>query len=296
VQPQPRSEPKIEAGAIRSQLEKVLASEIMAGSEQLKRLLRTTVDRALGGDTDGLKEYSLGVEAFDRPTAYDPKLDPIVRVQARRLRAKLDEYYSSAGATDDIRIEMPKGGYAPVFTRREAAPVAPARESRLRLGLALLGFVAMITAAVWWLTRPVPAEPFSVAVLPIMNYTGEPSKQYLADRTTEVLVTELARDKRLRVASRTTTMRYQNTRLSAPEIARELNVRCLVEGGLGVEGDRAFLKLRAVDAIGDRKIWADNFDTAVDDMMATQALAAKSLASAIARSQIKDASAGRLNR
>lgn len=290
MQPQARNEPKIDSGAIRTQLDKILASDMLAGSEQLKRLLRTTVERTLGGGTDGFKEYSLGVEAFDRPTSYDPKLDPIVRVQARRLRAKLDEYYSSAGATDDILIELPKGGYVPIFTRRESASVAPAGESRLRLGLALLFVLTLLGVTVRWLTQPVPPEPLSIAVLPIMNYTGEPSKQYLADRTTEVLVTELARDKRLRVASRTTTMRYRDSRLSAPEIARELNVRCLVEGGLGVEGDRAFLKLRAVDAVGDRKIWADNFDTAVDDMMAAQTLAAKSLASAVAQFQIKDAS------
>ncbi|HMF78542.1 MAG TPA: tetratricopeptide repeat protein [Bryobacteraceae bacterium] len=73
------------------------------------------MDQTLRGSADDLKEYVIGVEVFDRTTNYDPRLDPIVRVEARRLRLKLRQYYDQDGASDYIRIEIPDRGYAPAF-------------------------------------------------------------------------------------------------------------------------------------------------------------------------------------
>ena len=109
-------------------MDKLLNSQALAGSDQLKRLLRVSVERTLDGQTDSTKEYTLGVEAFGRPDSYDPKIDPIVRVQARRLRTKLQEYYDREGATDPIMIDIPKGGYIPAFQTRAVS-------RRRRLGL-----------------------------------------------------------------------------------------------------------------------------------------------------------------
>src|SRR6516225_11905869 len=100
---------------VRIQLDRILASRALAGSDQLKRLLRLTVDRTISNQSDLLKEYNLGLEVFQRPPDYDPKVDPIVRVQARRLRAKLDEYYAGEGYSDSLVIRLPKGGYMPAF-------------------------------------------------------------------------------------------------------------------------------------------------------------------------------------
>src|SRR5262245_58614081 len=105
---------------VRAQLERILSSQALAGSDQLKRLLRLTVERAVSGQADLLKEYNLGLEVFQRPPDYDPKIDPIVRVQARRLRAKLDEYYAGEGSSDSLVIRIPKGAYVPVFDLRPA--------------------------------------------------------------------------------------------------------------------------------------------------------------------------------
>src|SRR6187401_3183076 len=119
---------------VRLQLERILGSQALAGSDQLKRLLRVVVERTLSGHPELLKEYNLGLEVFQRPPDYDPKVDPIVRVQARRLRSKLDEYYASEGATDPLQVQIPKGAYVPAFGPRESVPAQtvelPARQSR----------------------------------------------------------------------------------------------------------------------------------------------------------------------
>src|ERR1051326_273265 len=77
---------------IRAQLGKILASDPFVRSVRMQRFLRFSVEHALSGSTEAAKEYLIGVEFFDRPADYDPRLDPIVRVEARRLRAKLKSY------------------------------------------------------------------------------------------------------------------------------------------------------------------------------------------------------------
>src|SRR6267154_867255 len=109
---------------VRTQLERILASQTLAGSDQLKRLLRLTVERKINHQSELLKEYNLGLEVFQRPPDYDPKVDPIVRVQARRLRAKLDEYYAGKGASDPLVICIPRGAYIPKFSHRSPAVTA----------------------------------------------------------------------------------------------------------------------------------------------------------------------------
>src|SRR5882724_5262205 len=114
---------------IRLELERILCSHALGGSDQLKRLLRLVVERTLTGQPELLKEYNLGLEVFQRPPDYDPKVDPIVRVQAGRLRSKLIEYYASEGAHDSLVIQIPKGAYVPAFSKR-ASSAPPARNTR----------------------------------------------------------------------------------------------------------------------------------------------------------------------
>jgi hypothetical protein len=78
------------------------------------------VEETLAGRGELIKEYMIGVEAFQRGDNFDPRLDPIVRTQARKLRARLEKYYAGDGAADSIRIEFHKGSYTPAFSWREA--------------------------------------------------------------------------------------------------------------------------------------------------------------------------------
>src|SRR5215471_1784672 len=111
-----------EAPVVRRQLEQILASNLFTRSEQLSRLLRYLVERHLEGRDDELKESVIGVEVFGRDPEYNPKLDPIVRTEARRLRARLTEYYEGEGRAHMARIELPKGGYVPKVCIAENQP------------------------------------------------------------------------------------------------------------------------------------------------------------------------------
>lgn len=109
------------------QLNAILASETFKNSSRLSRFLRYVVEQTLRGQT-ALKERNLGVDVFDRDQDYDPRADPVVRVEARQLRFKLAEYYARAGVADEILISLPKGGYAARFERRMPVPVEPAHD------------------------------------------------------------------------------------------------------------------------------------------------------------------------
>src|SRR5262249_12247418 len=100
---------------IRAQLEKMLADRVFSGADRLSRMLRHLVEAALDGSADDLKEYSVGIDVFDRDSSFDPRNDSVVRVHGSRLRSKLAEYYGSTGVDDRVIIELPKGGYVPVF-------------------------------------------------------------------------------------------------------------------------------------------------------------------------------------
>jgi Tol biopolymer transport system component len=100
----------------------VVASPAFRGADRLVRFLNFVIEETLDGRGDRLKESVIGVEVFDRSAGYDPKIDPIVRVQARRLRTKLEAHYASSPPPSDLRILLPKGGYTPEFFRAELIP------------------------------------------------------------------------------------------------------------------------------------------------------------------------------
>ena len=98
------------------QLEKVLRSRTLQNSESLKAFLRFVVEKTIEDDEVQLKEYVIATEVFGRHSDYDSRIDSVVRVQAGRLRTKLQEYYATEGKSDRIVIDLPKGHYHPVFT------------------------------------------------------------------------------------------------------------------------------------------------------------------------------------
>jgi serine/threonine-protein kinase len=107
--------------AVREQLERMLASKTFAGSQRSSALLRFVVEETLQGRTAYLKEYALGAEALGRGAGFDPRADPIARVEASRLRSRLELYYATEGARDPVAVTLPKGGYAPTFAQRSLA-------------------------------------------------------------------------------------------------------------------------------------------------------------------------------
>ena len=98
------------------QLERLLQSRTLQHSESLKAFLRFVVEKTVAEQEIQLKEYTIATEVFGRNSDYDPRIDSVVRVQAGRLRTKLQEYYATEGKSDQIVIDLPKGHYHPVFT------------------------------------------------------------------------------------------------------------------------------------------------------------------------------------
>jgi hypothetical protein len=97
------------------QMQRIVHSAAFRNAHTLQQLLQFLVAQAYGPEAETLKEYTIGVGAFSRPEDFDPKIDPIVRVQIHRLRQKLKEYYSAEGRHDPILIDIPKGNYLPTF-------------------------------------------------------------------------------------------------------------------------------------------------------------------------------------
>src|SRR5579872_728789 len=108
----------ISVDSVRRQLTRIEAHPLFVRSARIRRFLKFTIECHLAGRAHELKEYVLGIEVFDRPATHDPRIDPIVRVEARRLRAKLRAFYQSEGVADDLIIEYPPGSYVPQFRFR----------------------------------------------------------------------------------------------------------------------------------------------------------------------------------
>ena len=106
---------------IRGALERVVASSELGKSPQLVSFLRFVVDAALSGHSRQIKAYTIATDGFGRDARFDPQADPIVRVEAARLRRALEHYYTNGGSNDPVLIELPRGSYVPVF-RPNIAP------------------------------------------------------------------------------------------------------------------------------------------------------------------------------
>ncbi len=140
-------------------LEKVLTSAEFSRAKRMARFLRFVVEESLAGRGDELKERQIGIEVFDRPAHWDPKVDNIVRSEARRLRTKLEVYYDTAGKKDELRISIPKGGYAVEFSEisqpREGltedahAPSAAVEVRRSRLSWKAIAGLASVAVIVF---------------------------------------------------------------------------------------------------------------------------------------------------
>lgn len=176
---------------VRTQVDRILASNTFRAAEVLRRLLRFLADKTFSGEADYLKEYSIGLDALGKPPTYDPSKDAIVRLQASRLRQKLDEYYRSEGRDDSLVIELPRGRFkiswrlkvsdAPADTGTPKIPAAitvpentaPPNSDSVRrwrnTAILMAGVSALLACVAWWALYRVRDNRVPVAVI------GEPA-------------------------------------------------------------------------------------------------------------------------
>ncbi len=153
---------------IRAQCDRILASKVFALSKRQSAFLDYVISAALEGRADKLKEFTLGIDVFEKDESFDPGVDSIVRVEASRLRAKLREYYAGEGLDDSVQIEIPKGHYVPAF-RISDVPKAErtlAKGRHLWIGIAIATFIVVLVYSIQQL-RPresnltAETQPFS---------------------------------------------------------------------------------------------------------------------------------------
>jgi len=216
-------------GLVRSELEKLLGSETFAQSGSLKRFLRHVVEAKLEGREGELKEQVLGADVFERGDRYDPRIDPIVRVQATRLRSKLRDYYLAEGAQAELVIGLPKGSYVPSFSRSLSGDAKTPRSWRKPLLAAGVAAAFALLAALVASRLGTDAdglatssEPRSLAVLPFTDMSPGGDHQYFGDGLAEEITTALASVEGLEVVPRTSAFRFKGERVDLKTIAARL--------------------------------------------------------------------------
>ena len=233
------------AERVRAHLERVLASGLFSRSDRLIRFLRFSVEQALCGHADCLKEQTIGVEVFDRKADYDPRIDPIVRVEARRLRSKLKAYYNSHGRGDELLIDLPKGAYVPLFRIRTAP-----KPSKNSLG-------------------PQSTEK-SIAVLPFANLTPEPDDDYVSDGLTEELIHLLTRIPHFRVVAWETSSQLRGREQDLAGIRQQLKIGSILRGSVRRANGRIRITAQLIDAESGAYLWSESYDRQLQDVFAIQ--------------------------
>lgn len=297
-----------EPAAIERQLEAIVASAEFVSAPKIRALLRYLVEATLAGDQDRLKGYAIGVDVFERGEDFDPGADPIVRVQAGRLRKLLEAYYHTAGRNDPIRLEIPKGAYTVEFTDGAVTAEADLGEDEVDLGTDVpragslpaavhhhlqgpLGLPAAAAATALLLAfvvirsqpdrlapaapAPVATEPttqrdgITLAVLPFTNMSKEVSNTGFGDGLADALTTALSRVKSVALAPRTSAFQYRSA-IDLRKVGRELGVRYVIEGGLQQEEGKRRLNVQLVDTLTGAHVWAQEYDLPGGDILAVQ--------------------------
>jgi TolB-like protein/Tfp pilus assembly protein PilF len=225
---------------VREQLERILASTTFKQVDRLKRFLSFIVLESIGGRSTELKEYVIGVHVFDKEPSFDPRTDPIVRVQARRLRAKLVRYYQEDGRGDEMIIDLPKGGYAPVFKPRE------------------ISVVAKRSIAATLVSRN------TVSVLPFVNHGGGQALDYFCLGVREEIVHNLARFPNLRI-------------LALEDVAAKAEAAMMVSGSVRAAGTRLRITAQLVDTASRCYLWSESIDADTTDLFGAQERVARAI-------------------
>src|SRR6188474_2884903 len=240
---------KLSDKLVRQQLSRILASKTFLQVERLKRFISFIVGETVSGRGGDLKEYIIGVQVFGKEPSFDPRTDPIVRVQARRLRARLTRYYLDEGNADEVVVDLPKGGYAPVFKPRDGAPVA-----KRSLTAALVG-------------------RNTVAVMPFADYSAGANLDYFCRGLRDEIVHTLTTMKGLRVMAVGLGEAIERD-ISAehPEAA------LLITGGVRSARDYVRVTIHLVDGASGFYVWSESVDVALADPLPGQEIVAKRIA------------------
>ncbi|MBL8211159.1 MAG: hypothetical protein JNK87_10630 [Bryobacterales bacterium] len=221
------------------------------------RFLCFCVEQVLAGHGAELKEYAIGVEVFDRRADYDPRVDPIVRVEARRLREKLKRYYATESPDAAVRIELPTGSYVPQFC-----------------GTALAKATAM--------AAPVMSHSEkTVAVLPFANLSLQAENEYFADGLTAELIHVLTKVPSLRVVAWGSAAHWKNRKRDMSEIVGQLQADVVLDGSVRWGEDRVRVTVQLIETKSGTYLWSEAYDRELENILAIQDEIAQSVAAVL---------------
>jgi adenylate cyclase len=239
--PPNRRPPKARDGpstkAVRAQLDRILGSGDFDGSPRSREFLRFIVEETLAGRAEGLSQGVIATRVLQRRDDFDPTVDPIVRIQAGRVRRSLERYYLLSGKHETLRIALPRGAYVPTFS--VPAEAEPATAPELPADRAV-----MATRYPDWPT--VVVHPFEPA-------RPGPEHAALAARMTEELCLELGRHRDVH-----TLLQEQ---LDQQELPRRTRVRFAVGGRLRDVGGELSVTTQLVDHATGQQLWGDEYHT-----------------------------------
>ncbi|TPE47727.1 hypothetical protein [Amaricoccus solimangrovi] len=267
-----------------------------------RSMLAYLVEETLTGRGDRLKGYTIATAVFGRGDDFNAQSDPVVRLEARRLRRDLDGYYAEDGRLDPVRLSIPKGGYAVRSEWREIAaapatpppppPAEPVPDRRLRrrrgarfaAGCALAAAAALLAAFLAGrdAAPPIGESGPSIIVLPFTPNGAEDEVTFLAEGISQQLITELKRFDALRVFSAGASF-GESGDADAAELHDRLGVSYVVSGGVTATDSQVRVNAMLVDAASGEVKWSESFDRRLDpgDLLAAQGDMAAGIAMAL---------------
>jgi TolB-like protein len=224
---------------------RILTSADFIASVQLTRFLRYIVETSLAGHEDQIKERTVAMRALERDADFDPRLDPIVRMVAGKLRRALERFYADEGADVPVRIDIPKGGYRPVFiaTASNVAVSVPADQSAVKSPLNDVSVK----------TRPV------VAVIPFVTFTQGSQERLLADSIAQDVCVGLSKVTWFEVIDYLVARSHCNRRFVPIEVASRLHADFCVTGTVRRLGESLRATVQLTDTCCGVVAWADAF-------------------------------------
>jgi len=271
---------------VRQALERVLAAPQFVNAARLSRFLRFAVEKSLAGAGTELKEYLLGVEVFDRGQDFDPRLDPIVRVEAGRLRAKLQEYYEGGGQGDPVRIVFRKGSYAPSFEGAATVASLPTAPTRWKWATGAVVLAVVAAVALFFMRSGVPgigtaagADAVTIAAIP----SADAGNAQFADALAEAVSMELSRNPGIHVVAWPVIAEYRTrvgdtAKIASGQIAKDLGVEAVLEVSVRQDQDRRRIAALLINPERGWKEWAGEYERGTSEPFAVQREVARAIA------------------
>jgi tetratricopeptide (TPR) repeat protein len=254
---------------IKEALQRILASDSFLRSERLTHFLTYIVEKSLQGQSGDLKEYCVGIAVCGRKDSYDTRTDPVVRVEARRLRSAIDLYYANEGKEDAVQITLPKGGYVPCFLNHKAADstttetvVSALKPFSSRFGvwgwlLAFIGTLLLAGGLVFFWNQWHNHLPTNTSTLVLADFTNTTGDVIFDHALRQGLAAQLEQSPYLsllsdgEVAQTLALMgKEKDTRLTV-DLAREVCERTgkaiVIDGSIAALGSEYVLGFRAID-------------------------------------------------